>query len=300
MAGSPVPEAQGVTIRLSTGSPTGNFGPFGVALVEVLAAILPDVRLELIDTPGSLQNLEDLQQGTADLGLAQAGVAYMAYNGRLPGLGRPLHDIRGIAVLNSSSVHMLVGPGSPITSIEDLQNRHVGIGPVGSGNAATAELLLDGFESVRNVRRNGAAVAQAMELLLAGGLDAVFITSGIPNAEVGRATQAGARLVDIRGASVDRLRTRYPFLRSDIIPGGVYAGHPERIHTLSVDIVLLARAGLDDALVHRLTAALFQGLPMLSARLYFLRSMDVERAPATPIELHPGAALYYREQELSR
>ena len=72
------------------------------------------------------------------------------------------------------------------------------------------------------------------------------------------------------------------------------------MQTLSVDVVLLARAGLDDGIVRRLTEGLFRMLPQLSAELPFLKGMVPERAPATPVPLHPGAALYYRERELRR
>jgi len=41
-------------------------------------------------------------------------------------------------------------------------------------------------------------------------------------------------------------------------------------------------------------------LPRLSAELDFLHDMDPERAAATPVPLHPGATLYYRERELRR
>ena len=74
----------------------------------------------------------------------------------------------------------------------------------------------------------------------------------------------------------------------------------EPVNTLSVDVVLLTRAGLDDAVVRRLTEGLFRMLPQLSAELPFLKGMMPERAPATPVPLHPGAALYYRERELRR
>ena len=53
-------------------------------------------------------------------------------------------------------------------------------------------------------------------------------------------------------------------------------------------------------LVRRLTDGLFRMLPQLSAELPFLKGMAPERAPATPVPLHPGAALYYRERELRR
>lgn len=41
-------------------------------------------------------------------------------------------------------------------------------------------------------------------------------------------------------------------------------------------------------------------LPRLSSELDFLKDMDPERAPATPIPLHPGATRYYRERLLRR
>ena len=41
-------------------------------------------------------------------------------------------------------------------------------------------------------------------------------------------------------------------------------------------------------------------LPQLNSELPFLKRMVSERAPATPVPLHPGAVLYYRERELWR
>jgi TRAP-type uncharacterized transport system substrate-binding protein len=67
-----------------------------------------------------------------------------------------------------------------------------------------------------------------------------------------------------------------------------------------MDVVLLSRKDLDDRLVRQLTAGLFQMLPKLSSELAFLQGMDPERAPATPVPLHRGATLYYRERELRR
>ena len=100
---------------------------------------------------------------------------------------------------------------------------------------------------------------------------------------------------------MDRLRTMYPFFRSEIIPAGSYRGHgrARHLHCRSISSCSHA-AGLDDAVVRRLTEGLFRMLPQLSAELPFLKGMDPERAPATPVPLHPGAALYYRERELRR
>jgi TRAP transporter TAXI family solute receptor len=288
-----------VTLRISAGVPTGTFGPFTDSLVRGYRELLPEVKLEHVDLPGSVRNLEALENGTVDLGLAQAGIAYMAYNGRLPDLSRPLRNIRGVAVLNSSIVHLVVGPRTTASSIDDLKGLRVGIGPVGTANAVMSELLLTRFADRAN-RTLGMPAEKMTDALLAGGVDAAFIISGIPHDETRRAMQEGARLARVSGPAIDWLRSAYPFLRLAVIPGGTYPNQSDAVHTLSIDVVLLAREELDDDLVRRLTEGLFDMLPRLSAELDFLRGMDPERAPATPIPLHRGATLYYRERELRR
>jgi TRAP transporter TAXI family solute receptor len=287
------------TIRMSTGLPTGTFGPFSEALAKGYAMLAPELRIELVDTPGSVRNLEALETGAVDLGLAQSGIAYMAYNGRLPESDRPLRNIRGMAVLNSSTVHLLVGPGQRANSIDELSRLRVGVGVLGTGNAVTSELLLSPY-AARAPRTIGVVVGQTADALLTRRIDAAFTISGIPHDEVGRATRDGARLVDVNGPAINRLRSAYPFFRSAVIPAGTYPNQPEAVETLSIDVVLLTRKNLDTGLVRRLTAALFEMLPRLSAELDFLHAMDPERAPATPVPLHQGATLYYRERELRR
>jgi hypothetical protein len=286
-------------IRLSTGLPTGTFGPFSKALARGYAELAPELRIELVDTPGSVRNLDALEDGTVDLGLAQSGIAYMAYNGRLPISDRPLRNIRGVAVLNSATVHLLVAPGSRAKSINDLQGARVGTGLSGTGNAVTSELMLSPYAE-RAPRTVGVVVGQTADMLLAGRLDAAFTISGIPHDEVGRATRDGARLVHVNGPAIDELRSTYPFLRSAVIPAGTYPNQRELVQTLSIDIVLLTRKDLDNGLVRRLAATLFDMLPRLSSELDFLHGMDPGRAAATPVPLHPGARLYYRERELRR
>ena len=296
-AGGATPAASPLTIRVSTGAQSGSFRPLSERLVKGYAQLMPDLRVEVVNTPGSLGNLQELQDGTIDVGLAQAGLAHMAYNGRLGNSGRPFTNIRGIAVLNSSPVHLLVGPRSTARSVDDLKGRRVSIGR--DGAAVTSQLVVRAFFPDGQMHEIE-GIGRTTAMLLDNTLDGAFAVSSLPSEEAWRHTKAGARLLEIRGPAADRLRTAYPFFRSDIIPAGTYPGQNEPVHTISVDVVLLARAGLDPAIVRRLTHGFFRMLPQLSQELPFLKRMDPERAPATPVPLHPGAVLYYRERELSR
>jgi TRAP-type uncharacterized transport system substrate-binding protein len=81
-----------------------------------------------------------------------------------------------------------------------------------------------------------------------------------------------------------------------LIAGGAYPKQSLPVRTIGVHSLLLCRVDLDEGLVYRLTKALFQSLAEQSNEL--LWSVDLDRAAATPIPLHAGAARYYREREL--
>jgi TRAP transporter TAXI family solute receptor len=300
--GSSIEATASPTVRISAGlASVRGFKPLGEALVAEYEKVMPDVKFVVLESPGSVRNLQNLQRGEADLGFAQADLAYMGFNGQLPDAPERLTNIRGIAVMHASIVHLLARKGVPIRSIADLEGRRVGVGPSDSGTALTSELLLSAFKlQPGKVAEFAVPSPQAIDRLVGGELDAAFVVSADPSEEVRRATQAGARLIDISGPDVDRFRSQYPFLRPGVIPSGMYKTHDEPVRTLSIDVLLLARTGLDERLVHRLTRTFFQVLPRVAAQVEFIRSMDPTRAPATPVPLHPGAALYYRERELSR
>ena len=80
-----------------------------------------------------------------------------------------------------------------------------------------------------------------------------------------------------------------------LIPRGTYPGQHVPVHTIAVDLLLVCRADLDNKLVYELTRAYFEQSPE-NVRY----ETDPQRAPAVVIPLHPGAARYYREREVSR
>ena len=292
---------QHIVVRIATGLPGMTFKDLGEALVGAYGRVMPDVDFSVVETEGSVSNLTALQSHTAEVGLALADVAYMGYNGRISEVPTAARTVRGIAVLHPSTVHVLVSRSSKIMTMSDLRGRRVGVGPAGSGTAVTSAILLRAF-GVRpdEVRQQTLQFLDATDALVRGDLDAVFVAAADPVSAVRRATQAGARLLNISGPVVEQLRVEYPFLRPATIPARTYPNQDEPVHTVQVDVLLLCREDLDDVLVHRLTTALFQVLPELSSARSYLKLMDVRRAPATPIPLHPGAAWYFREQELSR
>jgi hypothetical protein len=286
------------TIRIVTGPPGLTFGPLGEALATAYAQVFRDVRFEAVPTPGTGTNLHRLQAGEAELAFSVANIAYAAYGGLDAEFRPSANNLRTMAVLHPSSVHILVPGTSHARTVTDLHGR-VAVGPPGSG--FTAKMLMQQFARPdRLVVDETLPLSDAPEALASGKVDAAVIVAADPVDVVARATANGARLIPIAARDIQRLRTGYPFLRPGVIAAGMYAGEAQPVSTLLVDVLLVTRVGLEDELVRRLTSALFEILPDLAGRFPYLALMNMERAPAAPIPLHPGAALFYRERELTR
>lgn len=293
----PVPPAARQVVRVTTGTPGAGFYPLSQALAAAWAKAFPSLDVQVQDSAGSVSNVEALQRGAADVGLAYADVAYTAYVGRLGDRPHAFDALRGIAVLELTPVHLVVRRDRAITDAASLRGRRVAVGPAGSGSALTAQIVLKalGIE-MDDIRVEALRYNEAAARLGAGTIDALFVTGSDPVESVRAAVRAGARLVPLTGPAIERLRHDYPFYRHTVIHGGTYPGQAEPVATIGVDNLLVCRAGLDEGTVHDLTRQFFAALPALST----LNFMDLDQAPATPIPLHDGAARYYRERELSR
>jgi uncharacterized protein len=275
--------------------------PLGLALAKAYETGLPALEVDVQESPGSVGNVESLQRGDADLAFAYADVAYLAFVGRLEGEPAPFDRLRGIAVLQLATTHLVIRADRGIRRVEDLRGRRVGIGQHGSSTELTAFFVLRAFGmDSRSVQTEALVFNQAATSLIEGRLDAFFVTASYPAESVRMSTLAGAQLLALVGPAINRLRDEYPFLRPALIPRGTYPGQSQPVQTVGVDDLLICRSGLEEPLVYDLTKRFFEVLPSLTASQQSLRLMDLERAPATPIPLHDGAARYYRERELSK
>jgi uncharacterized protein len=293
-------QPQRSVIRLVTGPRGGGFFPLGEQVAGALGALMPKLEIKTIASSGAVSNIEAVQHGEADLGFTFADVAYIAFSGQLDGNPTAFDRLRGVAVLQLTPISLVARADAPIKSPADLRGRRVAVGPLGSGTALTANLILRAFGlDSTSVHVESISFQDAATRVLNGTVDAMFDNAISESDSLRRATQGGARPIPIEGPAVDRLRRDYPFLKVTAIPREMHPGSEAAVHTIGVDGLLICRRDLDQGLVYELTKQLFVALQSLSSS-GALGQMDLDQAPATPIPLHDGAARYYRERELSR
>ena len=262
-------------------------------LVQALS-LQPDLSVESVRVSGSPAVIEALRRGEIDVGLATADVAYLAFVGELNDEAAPFHQLRGIAVIGLNTLHLIARRDTPVKSVADLKGRTIGLGST-SGTALVAKILLEASGvAVNDVQRDPVPYPEAASRLAEGKLAAAFMTVVPPADPVETAARAGARLIEIEGPAVERLRLQHPFFVNTTIPRGTYSGQETPIRTIAVDLLLVCRADLDGDLVSRVMEVYF------SAQGQSTLAIDFDRAPGTSIPLHPAAARYYRQRELSR
>jgi TRAP transporter TAXI family solute receptor len=134
-----------------------------------------------------------------------------------------------------------------------------------------------------------------------GSTDVGIVATNFPVSTISESPdEIGIELVSLDPHTITRIRSEYPFYEPIVMSGNTHAGQGSEVTTIGAYGLLVCRDTLPEALVYRLTKAFFEALPDLRARYSPARFIDTERGPGTPIPLHPGAARFYRERELTQ
>jgi TRAP transporter TAXI family solute receptor len=256
---------------------------------------LPNITAEVTTDGGSsITSLIDLRDRKTDVAVPVADVAYLAYAGQLDEMEGRFDELRGMAVTGMNPIHLLIAPGVPAKSPKELAGLHISLGAPGSSTALVTERLLQRYGITRsNMRAEKIPNGEMLKQLAQGKVDAAFVMFSPPNQSVAAAMKSGVRFIGIEGPVVEEMRTQYPYLKRTLVPAGTYPNQSEPVRTIGIDLALVCRADLDEDLVYSLLDAYFATRPEMTPP-------NLDRAPATPVPLHPGAARYYRQRELAR
>lgn len=289
------PGATGLSVVLAGGTPSGVYDHYARAWSELAGA--DGVVLRVWPSSGSVENLDLLDSGAADLAFCALDAAAQASSGASSG------GIRALGRLYDDYMHLVVPAASPVTSIGDLRGRRVCVGAQRSGTALITERLLAvcGLNPARDLTAVQLSLDDSVTRLRAGAIDALFWSGGLPTQAIATlAAQrvgagAGLRLIDL-SSPARQLRRRYgTTYRIGAVPGRTYPGLPAAVATLAVPNVLLTGRDLTEADGERLIRLLFQDAPGIARTVPVAAQLDRQQAVFTePTPLHPGAIAYYR------
>jgi TRAP transporter TAXI family solute receptor len=303
--------------RLGTGSTSGAVFPVGGLLAAAISnppgspdcdkggsCGVPGLIAVAQATAGAVGNVDAIGRGLLDGAIVQGDVAFWAYYGAgIYSSGGAIRDLRAVANLFREVVHLVVRADAPIDGIRDLRDKRVALGEPGSGTLVDAQLILRTFGlQEADLKPSYLRASEAVDRMIAGGLDAIFLVGGFPSPEVLELAQRlPIKLVPIQGPEIETLRSTAPFFTVSPIPPGQYKGVDASVITLGVGTLLLASAKVDDNTVYGITKALWHKSTqaILAKGPPEARRISIDNALAgVPIPLHPGAERYYREAKI--
>jgi TRAP-type uncharacterized transport system substrate-binding protein len=291
--------------------------PFVASLATEFSRAVPQVEIRRTAVT-SAGGWGAIQRNEVDLALAPANNAYFNYvEGVQNGVPAEM-QLRAISALHVTPFILVVRPDADIHNVAGLGGHAIARSSVSSTRVPppatraapsptafdatrVTDLVLDAFGVLDDVRvLNGLTVEEITAGFKSRTVDAAFGSAYFQRDIFGALTDAGGRIVPIEGPQVDALQRRFPFIRHTLVAPNTYHGQASAVRTVGVDLLLVCRSGLDANLVYELTRRYFAALPALLAVTDAVSRVDLERASASPIPLHDGAARYYRESELDR
>jgi hypothetical protein len=290
-------------LSIATGGTGGVYYPYGGAIARVITEHLPNVEATAEVTAASVDNLKLIRGHKSDIAFSLADTLDDALAGRGAFSRRGPVPARVLAVLYNNYTHLVANGASGVARVADLAGKHVSLGAAGGGTelVATRMLRAAGLEPGRDLRPVSLGVAQSVDALKDGKIDAFFWSGGVPTASVlDLASTAGLfwRLVPNDDVLAALQKTYGPALYSRLnIPRDAYPGLPADVAVVGVSNLLVVHQDMPEQLAFDITRVLFEhqaDLASVHAEAAHLR-LASETTPS-PAPFHPGAVRYYRER----
>lgn len=291
-------ESAPVNLIFGTGGTSGSYYPIGGALKRVFEDSDRIGDVQVVSTGASVQNINNIEDGTNQLAIVMSDVAYDAINGQGQFEEREA-EIQTIAGLYPNVVQIVATGNSGIASVADMKGKRIGVGKVGSGVEQSAQKVLEaaGMSTDDLARVSHTGYADSVTEMNNGNLDAAFFTSGVPNSSItGLMQNTQITFVEVDGETATNLLEKYPYYEKYEIP----ANAPERyglekaVNTVAIRNLLIAPSSLSDAVTGDLAKRFYEYLGTDKVSVGALKHFDRERmGEKTVAPLAPGAKKFY-------
>lgn len=288
-------------ITVATGPTSGLYYPIGGAFASLLKNQL-GYQTSAQATGASAENLTLILERRAEIAIAMSDVVAQAYDGFGAYEGKkPATELRALMNLYPNFVQLVTTERTGIKKFTDLKGKRVGVGAPNSGVEVNARMMYEAHgmsysDSRVDYLNYGEAIGQLKNNLV----DAVFVTSGVPNAtimELGTTHQIV--IVPIEGEPLDALMAKYPFFVKEVIAADAY-GTKTDVNTTAVNNILVLHKDMDAEVVYDMTKGIFENIEDIQASHSTAKeNISLENAKkGVGIPFHEGAERYYREMGL--
>ena len=284
-------------ITVGTGPTSGIYFPIGGAFATALKEWGYQTSAEATNATG--QNIQNILNGDAEIAIAMQDAVMQAYTGTGAYEGKdPATDLCALMRLWPNYVQLVTTADTGIKSVSDLKGKRVGVGAANSGVEINARMILNAFGlSYDDITPDYLAYGEAIDNMKNGQCDAVFVTSGLPNATVmDLGVQYDMVIVPIDGEGRDKLVEEYPYYAKSVIPAGTY-NNTEDVEGVFVYNIMLVNKDLSDAMVYDMLEGIFANISTIKASHNAAdKNIDITfGVDDIQLPLHPGAEAFWKD-----
>ena len=250
-----------------------------------------------VSTNASVANVNAIDAGQLDAGLAGAQSVAQGYNGQGKFEGNPKKNIRMIANLYPEDMHLVTPKGVVLSSLNDLNGKKVGVAAAGSGTQVSVRMILKKWGI--NAEEHELGLGQSTQRLADGQLDAFFYAGGTPFAAlIQLGSTKGFELYKFSPEDQKSINEIIPYYIESMIPAGTYENITYDVPTVAVSGQLITGKDQPDDLVYQITKALWNKNTRKLLDKGHSKGKVITLENATKgvlIPYHPGAEKYYKE-----
>ena len=298
---APLAAQSKMNISIATGGTGGVYYPLGGGMAAVFSKFIPGMEATAEVTGGSVDNLKLIGSGKPYIALTMADATLDAYKGEDKFKGNKI-PVRTLMVLYPNRMHVVSVEGRGVNKISDLKGKHVSTGSPGSATEVMAFRVIEaaGLDKDKDMKRERLGVAESVNAMKDGKIDAFFWVGGLPTAAVtDLANTPGTKIKMIDHAEVvPAMNKKYGNLYvEDAIPKATYRGMDTDNKQATVMNILVANASMDDKTAYNIVKTIFdkrQDLINVHKEAANFK-LENQKATASPIPWHPGAVKYFAE-----
>ncbi|MBX3619121.1 MAG: TAXI family TRAP transporter solute-binding subunit [Rhizobacter sp.] len=290
--------AQGGFVNVLTGGQSGVYYPLGVALSQIFAKAIPNLKTSAQATKASAENLNLLQAGRGEVAFSLGDAVSSAWKGDAEaGFKAPLTKLRTLAGIYANYIQIVATEDSGIKTLADLKGKRISVGAAKSGTELNARAVLKGaglsyadFAKVEYL-----PFGESVDLMKNRQLDVTLQSAGIGVASI-RDLASSVKIVVVPVPADVVAKIGDPAYLPATLPANTYTGQTAAVPTIAIKNFLITHEGVPADLVYAMTKAMFDHLDQLVAAHSAAKAIHKEEAAASPpVPLHPGAARYYKE-----
>lgn len=297
-------DVQAQTVGFGTSNPGSLYHSSG-SVIAKLVGEKTDLKATVQPFASPNVYIPAVNAGALDFGLANVYEASLALNGKMHYKGRPNPNLRAVAIMYPLRIGLFVRKDSGVTSVEQLKGKPMPDGytsqqillPILDAAYAPYGLTRNDFEPVRvpNVVAGGNDFMAGRVAGFAFALGAAKVREA--NAKVG----IRALGVPNTPEALTAIRKYLPlaYIRPEQ-PGKRNPGVLEPMHVIAYDALVLAGANTSEDAVYKVTKAMYESRAEMATAFgpFALFRQKAMAKDIKPIEYHPGAIRFYKEQGL--